>query len=81
MADSYYILVNKDNTKVYTKKDAIVGVYTVFFNTQENAEAELAYLLDTDENFNEEDGWHVVRHRWSDDIMFLSRHHDELKKN
>ena len=60
--DSYYVLVDKDGN-VYQKED-FVDTYVVEFDSWEEAEEELAYLLDTEEDFNEEDGWHVERHRW-----------------
>ena len=59
--DSYYVLVDKDGN-VYKKED-FVETYVVEFDSWEDAEEELTYLIDI-EDLKEEDGWHVERHRW-----------------
>ena len=60
--DSYYVLVNK-NDELYTEDDTIEGEMVVDFDSEKEAEEELKYLLDEGE-LDEEDGWHVERHRW-----------------
>ena len=60
--DSYYVLVDKDENE-YTKEDYIEGEYIVDFDSWEEAEAELDYLVKEGE-LDPADGWHVERARW-----------------
>ena len=60
--DSYYVLVDNDEN-VYTQDDYIECEYVVEFDSWEEAEEELQYLID-EEILDEADGWHVERHRW-----------------
>ena len=60
--DSYYVLVDNDEN-IYTQDDIIEGEMIVDFDSWEEAEEELQYLLDEGE-LDEADGWHVERHRW-----------------
>jgi hypothetical protein len=60
--DSYYVLVNKDDD-AYTIDDIVEGEYVVDFDSWEEAEEELKYLLE-EEELDEADGWHVERCRW-----------------
>lgn len=60
--DSYYVLVNNDDEE-YTVDDIIEGEMIVDFDSWEEAEEELKYLLDEGE-LDEADGWHVERARW-----------------
>jgi len=60
--DSYYVLVNKDGD-VYETED-FVGFTTVLdFNDWDEAQECLDILI-ADEELDENDGWHVERHRW-----------------
>lgn len=60
--ESYYVLVNNKD-EVYTQDDTIEGEMEVSYNSWEEAEKDLKYLIDEGE-LNEADGWHVERHRW-----------------
>lgn len=60
--DSYYVLVNNKNEE-YTVDDIIEGEMIVDFDSWEEAEEELNYLLE-EEELDEADGWHVERARW-----------------
>ena len=60
--DSYYVLVDNDEN-VYTQDDYIEGEYDVEFDSWEEAEEELQYLID-EEILDRADGWRVERHRW-----------------
>jgi hypothetical protein len=60
--DSYYVLVDNQD-EVYTQDDYIEGEYVVEFDSWEEAEEELQYLID-EEILDEADGWHVERARW-----------------
>lgn len=60
--DSYYVLVNKDGEE-YTVDDIIEGEMVVDFDSWEEAEEELAYLIE-EEELDLNDGWHVERARW-----------------
>ena len=60
--DSYYVLVNKNNEE-YAEDDIIEGEMVVDFDSEKEAEEALEYLLNTGE-LDEDDGWHVERHRW-----------------
>ena len=60
--DSYYVLVNKDGEE-YTVDDIIEGEIVVDFDSWEEAEEELAYLIE-EEELDPNDGWHVERARW-----------------
>lgn len=60
--DSYYVLVNNKNEK-YTVDDIIEGEMIVDFDSWEEAEEELNYLL-KEEELDAADGWHVERARW-----------------
>lgn len=60
--DSYYVLVNKDGN-VYEDSNFTGDTWTVEFDSWEEAEEELNYLVDVN-GLNKEDGWHVERHRW-----------------
>ena len=60
--DSYYVLVNKDGEE-YTVDDIVEGEMVVDFDSWEEAEEELAYLIE-EEELDHNDGWHVERHRW-----------------
>lgn len=60
--DSYYILVNKDGEE-YTVDDIVEGEMILDFDSWEEAEEELAYLIE-EEELDPNDGWHVERHRW-----------------
>lgn len=60
--DSYYVLVDNDGNE-YTQDDYIEGEYTVDFDSWEEAEEELQYLID-EEILDPADGWHVERARW-----------------
>ena len=60
--DSYYVLVNNKNEE-YTIDDIIEGEMIVDFDSWEEAEDELKYLL-KEEELDEADGWHVERARW-----------------
>ncbi len=60
--DSYYVLVNKDN-EIYTVDDICEGEMIVDYDTEEEAEEELKYLIQ-EEELDPEDGWHVERRRW-----------------
>ena len=59
--DSYYVLVNNKD-EAYEDSDYTGCTWTVEFNTWEDADTELSYLLDVN-GLKEEDGWHVERHR------------------
>ena len=59
--DSYYVIVDKDGNE-YERED-FVDKYIVDFNSWEEAEEELQYLID-EGILDEADGWHVERHRW-----------------
>lgn len=60
--DSYYVLVDKDGNE-YTVDDIIEGEMVVDFDSWEEAEEELAYLIE-EEELDPNDGWHVERVRW-----------------
>jgi hypothetical protein len=60
--DSYYVLVNNKNEE-YTVDDIIEGEYIVDFDSWEEAEDELRYLIE-DGELDAADGWHVERARW-----------------
>ena len=60
--DSYYVLVDKDG-ETYTVDDIVEGEMILDFDSWEEAEEELNYLLDAGE-IEEDEGWHVERHRW-----------------
>jgi hypothetical protein len=60
--DSYYVIVNKDNVE-FTRDDIIEGEYIVDFDSWEEAEDELRYLIE-DGELDAADGWHVERARW-----------------
>ena len=60
--DSYYVLVNKDGEE-YTVDDIIEGEMVVDFDSWEEAEEELAYLIE-EEELDPNDGWHGERVRW-----------------
>lgn len=60
--DSYYVLVNSQGEE-YTVDDIVEGEMILDFNTAEEAEEELEYLLNEGE-LDQTDGWHVERHRW-----------------
>ena len=60
--DSYYVLVDNDEN-VYTQDDYIECEYVVEFDSWEEAEEELQYLID-EEILDKADGWRVERHRW-----------------
>ena len=60
--DSYYVLVNNKNEE-YTVDDIIEGEMIVDFDSWEEAEEELNYLL-KEEELDAADGWHVERARW-----------------
>jgi hypothetical protein len=59
--DSYYVLVNKDD-EVYEIND-IADTYTAEFDSWEEAEDQLQYLIE-EEELDADDGWHVERWRW-----------------
>ena len=59
--DSYYVLVDNDEN-VYTQDDYIECEYVVEFDSWEEAEEELQYLIE--EILDKADGWRVERHRW-----------------
>ena len=59
--DSYYILVNKKD-EAFEIVD-IADTYTAEFDSWEDAEEELKYLIE-EEVLDEADGWHVERCRW-----------------
>ena len=42
------------------KKEDFIDTYIVEFDDEDDAEDELAYLIELNPN----DGWHVERHRW-----------------
>lgn len=60
--DSYYVLVNNQGEE-YTVDDTIEGEMLLDFDTEEEAKDELKYLLEEGE-LEEDEGWHVERHRW-----------------
>jgi len=60
--DSYFVLVDKDGNE-YTVDDIIEGEMILDFVSEEDAQAELDYLLE-EEELDPADGWHVERHRW-----------------
>lgn len=60
--DSYYVLVNNQGEE-YTVDDIIEGEILVDFDTEEDAEESLYYLIEQGE-LDEADGWHIERHRW-----------------
>ena len=60
--DSYYVLVNSKDEE-YTTNDYIDGETIVDFDSWEEAEEELKYLIE-EEELDPADGWHVERHRW-----------------
>ena len=60
--DSYYVLVDNDEN-VYTQDDYIECEYVVEFDSWEEAEEELQYLID-EEILDRADGWRVERRRW-----------------
>ena len=60
--DSYYVLVNNQGEE-YTVDDIIEGEIPVDFDTEEDAEESLYYLIEQGE-LDEADGWHIERHRW-----------------
>ena len=60
--DSYYVLVNNKNEE-YTVDDIIEGEMIVDFDSWEEAEDELRYLIE-DGELDAADGWHVERARW-----------------
>jgi hypothetical protein len=60
--DSYYVLINNKD-EVYVVDDIIEGELIVDFEDEDEAIAELQYLIDEGE-LEETDGWHVERHRW-----------------
>ena len=59
--DSYYVIVDKDGNE-YERED-FIDKYIVDFNSWEEAEEELAYLIEIEE-LDPNDGWHVERARW-----------------
>lgn len=60
--DSYYVLVNNQGEE-YTVDDIVEGEIIVDYDTEEDAEEALSYLIE-DGELEEADGWHVERHRW-----------------
>lgn len=60
--DSYYVLINNQGEE-YTVDDIIEGEILVDFDTEEDAEESLYYLIEQGE-LDEADGWHVERHKW-----------------
>lgn len=59
--DSYYVLVNNQGEE-YTVDDIIEGEILVDFDTEDDAEESLYYLIEQGE-LDEADGWHIERHR------------------
>lgn len=55
--ESYYVLVNNKD-EVYKDSDYTGSTWTVEFNTWEDADTELSYLLDVN-GLDKKDGWHV----------------------